>query len=210
MARRIESLMLAGPAGALEAILEEPEDSPAQSLALVCHPHPLFGGTMHNKVVYRLARGLRRSGAAVLRFNFRGVGRSQGEHAHGAGEVDDARVALDWLRARFPDMPYMLAGFSFGSRVILRLGCSTGDSSHLLAAGFPAAHGEAAFLESCPSPKIFIQSTRDEFAPVPQMEALFERIAEPKQLVWIEAQDHFFQGNLDQLEETVFGLKITA
>ena len=165
---------------------------------------------MHNKVVYRLARGLRRSGAAVLRFNFRGVGASQGEHDHGVGEADDARVALDWLRARFPAMPYVLAGFSFGSRIILRLGCSTGGAAMLIAAGFPAAHGDAAFLESCQSPKIFIQSTRDEFAPVPQMEALFARMAEPKQLVWIDAQNHFFQGSLDQLEETVFGLKTTA
>ncbi|MBI2679848.1 MAG: alpha/beta hydrolase [Candidatus Solibacter usitatus] len=210
MARRIESLMLAGPAGALEALLEEPEETPARALALVCHPHPLFGGTMHNKVVYRLARGLRRSGAAVLRFNFRGVGTSQGEHDHGAGEADDARIALDWLRARFPGLPYVLAGFSFGSRIILGLGCTTGGASLLIAAGFPAAHGDPAFLESCQSPKIFIQSTRDEFAPVPQMEALFERIAEPKQLVWIDAQDHFFQGGLDQLEETVFGLKTTV
>jgi alpha/beta superfamily hydrolase len=210
VARRIESLTLAGPAGALEAILEKPEDVPARSLALVCHPHPLFGGTMHNKVVYRLARGLRRSGAAVLRFNFRGVGRSQGEHDQGVGEADDARVALDWLRARFPGVPHVLAGFSFGSRIILRLGCSTGDASLLIAAGFPAAHGDAAFLESCQSSKIFIQSTRDEFASVPQMEALFMRIPEPKQLIWIEAQDHFFQGGLDQLEEMVFGLKVTA
>jgi alpha/beta superfamily hydrolase len=210
VARRIESLMLAGPAGSLEALLEEPDETPTRSLALVCHPHPLFGGTMHNKVVYRLARGLRRSGAAVLRFNFRGVGRSQGEHDHGVGEADDARVALAWLRDRFPGVPYVLAGFSFGSRIILRLGCAAGDASLLIAAGFPTTHGEAAFLESCQSPKIFIQSTRDEFAPVPQMEALFERMAEPKQLMWIEAQDHFFQGSLDKLEETVFSLKITA
>ena len=209
MARRIESLMLAGPAGALEAILEEPEESPARSVALVCHPHPLFGGTMHNKVVYRLARGLRRSGAAVLRFNFRAVGRSQGEHDHGVGEADDARIALDWLRARFPGIPYVLAGFSFGSRVILQLGCSAGDAALLIAAGFPTAHGDPAFLEACQSPKIFIQSTHDEFSPRPAMQALFnERIAEPKQLIWIEAEDHFFQDSLDQLEETVFGLPI--
>jgi uncharacterized protein len=207
VARRIESLMLAGPAGALEAILEEPEELPARSVALVCHPHPLYGGTMHNKVVYRLARGLRRSGAAVLRFNFRGVGRSQGEHDHGVGEADDASIALDWLRARFPGLPHSLAGFSFGSRVILRLGCATADASLLIAAGFPTTHGDTAFLATCQSSKIFIQSTNDEFAPVAAMQALFDqRIAEPKQLIWIEAGDHFFQGALDQLEETVFGL----
>lgn len=201
--------MLAGPAGALEAILEEPEESAPQSLALVCHPHPLYGGTLHNKVVYRLARGLRRSGAAVLRFNFRGVGRSQGEHDQGVGEIDDARVALNWLRARFPGLPYKLAGFSFGSRVILRLGCAGGNASQLIAAGFPTSHGDAAFLATCAIPKVFIQSTQDEFAPVAAMQALFDhQIAEPKQLIWIEAQDHFFQGALDQLEETVYGLGI--
>lgn len=92
-ARRIQSHLIDGPAGKLEALLEEPEGA-AREAALVCHPHPLYGGTMHNKVVYRLARGLRRSGSVVLRFNFRGVGRSEGTHAHGAGEVEDARAAL--------------------------------------------------------------------------------------------------------------------
>src|SRR6202795_5150636 len=129
------NFFLSGPVGRVEAILWSPCAGSPPRAALVCHPHPLFGGTMHNKVVYRVARGLRRTGAAVLRFNFRGVGRSQGEHAHGVGEADDARVALDWLRARFPGMPYTLAGFSFGSRVILRLGCSTADASQLIAAG---------------------------------------------------------------------------
>ena len=199
--------MLAGPAGTLEAILEEPEELPARSVALVCHPHPLYGGTMHNKVVYRLARGLRRSSAAVLRFNFRGVGRSQGEHNQGIGEIDDARTALDWLRVRFPGLPYKLAGFSFGSRVILQLGCAVANASQLIAAGFPTTHGDPAFLAICQSPKFFIQSTHDEFAPVAAMQALFDQsIADPKRLIWIEAEDHFFQGGLDQLEETVFGL----
>src|SRR6202166_2818059 len=123
MARRIESLILDGPAGGLEALLEEPEDGEPREACLVCHPHPLFGGTMHNKVVYRLARGLRRAGAVVLRFNFRGVGASAGKHAHMEGEIEDARAALGWLRARYPELPYALAGFSFGSRVITRLGC---------------------------------------------------------------------------------------
>ncbi len=162
---------------------------------------------MHNKVVYRLARGLRRSGAAVLRFNFRGVGRSQGKHNQGIGEIDDARIALDWLRARFPGLPYKLAGFSFGSLVVLQLGCAAAGASQLIAAGFPTTLGDPAFLATCQSPKVFIQSTHDEFAPVAAMQALFDqRIAEPKQLIWVEAEDHFFQGALDQLEETILGL----
>src|SRR5438477_12618625 len=128
MARRIESLFIPGPAGRLEAILEEPADREPREAVLVCHPHPQHGGTMHNKVVYRLARGLRRAGAVVLRFNFRGVGRSQGEHGHLTGEIEDARAALGWLQGRYPELPFALAGFSFGARVITQLGCSLGGA----------------------------------------------------------------------------------
>jgi len=206
VARRIESHLLDGPAGKLEAQLEEPEDAPPTEAALVCHPHPLYGGTMHNKVVYRIARALRRRGSVVLRFNFRGVGRSQGQHAHGEGEIEDARAALDWLRARYPDLPYSLAGFSFGSQVILRLGCLLGDPARLIAVGFPTKTASAEFLNTCAVPKVFIASTHDEHAPRPQMETLYTKIAEPKQLIWIEAGDHFFEGALDRLEETVAGL----
>lgn len=207
MARRIESQLIQGPAGALEALLEEPDDGEPLEAALVCHPHPLYGGTMHNKVVYRLARGLRRSGSAVLRFNFRGVGRSQGEHAHGAGEVDDARAALEWLRERYPELPYTLAGFSFGSRVILRLGCAERMSpARLIAAGYPTRGDDRSYLAACPIPKVFLQSTHDEHGPRPELERVFEEISEPKRLIWIEAADHFFAGALERLEETVAGL----
>ena len=123
MPRKIESLFLPGPAGRLEALLEEPEEGAPREAALVCHPHPRHGGTMHNKVVYRIARGLRRAGAVVLRFNYRGVNLSEGGYAHGEGEREDARGALDYLRGRYPELPYTLAGFSFGSRVVLQLGC---------------------------------------------------------------------------------------
>ncbi len=206
MGRRIESHLLDGPAGKLEAQLEEPEDTAPTEAALVCHPHPLYGGTMHNKVVYRLARGLRRRGSVVLRINFRGVGRSHGKHADGVGEIEDARAALVWLRTRYPSLPYSLAGFSFGSQVILRLGCLLGDPARLIAAGFPAKTAGVEFLHTCTVPKFFIASTHDEHAPRPQMEALYSKIAEPKQLVWVEAEDHFFQGALDRLEETVVEL----
>jgi alpha/beta superfamily hydrolase len=205
VARRIESLTLAGPAGELEALLEEPDEGPPRSVSLVCHPHPLFGGTMHNKVVFRAARGLRRAGSVVMRFNFRGVGRSQGEHDRGVGELEDARAALDTLRARYPGLPCVLAGFSFGSTVILKLGCAIQEALVSIAIGFPTTRGDTSFLDSCRRPKIFVQSTRDEFAPRAEMEELYQQIAEPKQLVWIEAQDHFFAGGLDALEETVFG-----
>jgi alpha/beta superfamily hydrolase len=202
--RRIESLSLAGPAGRLEALLEEPEDGEPRMAAVVCHPHPLFGGTMHNKVVYRLARGLRRSGIVVLRFNFRGVGGSEGEHAHLEGEIEDARAALAWLRERYPALPYALAGFSFGSRVITRLGCEEAGASFLMAAGFPTRWGAAPdYLEHCAAAKIFIQSTNDQYGPRAELEAMYQRFAAPKQLHWIAAVDHFFAGGLEALEEKV-------
>jgi alpha/beta superfamily hydrolase len=201
--RRIEPLSLAGPAGRIEALLEEPEDAAPRMSAVVCHPHPLYGGTMHNKVVYRLARGLRRSGIAVLRFNFRGVGGSTGEHGHLEGEIEDARAALGWLRQRYPALPYALAGFSFGSRVITRLGCESGGASFLMAAGFPTSWGSPDYLESCAAPKIFIQSTHDQFGPRAELEPMYERFPAPKELHWIEAADHFFAGGLGELEERV-------
>jgi alpha/beta superfamily hydrolase len=165
---------------------------------------------MHNKVVYRLARGLRRSGSVVLRFNFRGVGASEGEHAHGAGELEDARAVLAWLRERYPGLPVTLAGFSFGSRVVLRLGCEMGDPRRIVAAGFPTRLEGTDYLARCGSPKFFIQSTQDRHGPREEMERLFAGFAEPKRLVWVEAGDHFFAGALDRLEEEVVKLSGTV
>jgi alpha/beta superfamily hydrolase len=201
--RRIESHDLEGPAGRLEALLEEPESGSPRMAALVCHPHPQFGGTMHNKVVFRLARGLRNAGVVVLRFNFRGVGRSQGEYGNLEGEIEDARAALGWLRERYPELPFGLAGFSFGARVVTRLGCSLEGARFLLAAGFPTRLGTTEYLASCTIPKCFIQSTHDEFGPRHELEKAFSQFAEPKQLIFIEAADHFFAGALDALEHAV-------
>ncbi len=203
MPRRIESHFIDGPAGRLEAILEEPEDGPPLEACLVCHPHPLGGGTMHNKVVHRIAKAMRLSGRVVLRFNFRGVGRSEGEHAAGIGEIEDARTALAWLRDRYPFLPYSLAGFSFGSRVILKLGCELGTATRLIAVGFPTRRETFPFLATCPLPKFFVSSTHDEFAPRAELEEWFNGFAKPKQLIWIEAQDHFFAGALDHLESAL-------
>jgi len=196
--RKIESLFLPGLAGRLEALLEEPEDMAPTEAALVCHPHPQHGGTMHNKVVYRIARGLRGTGAVVLRFNYRGVNLSEGSYDEGEGELDDARVALDYLRARYPALPFTVAGFSFGSRIALRLGC--GVARRVIAVGFPAAYKERAGLDTCITPRVFIQSTHDQFGSVEQIESIVAALPEPKQLHFIEAQDHFFTGALEALE----------
>lgn len=203
MPRRIESLFIDGPAGKLEALLEEPEEQQPSQVALVCHPHPQHGGTMHNKVVYRIARGMRRAGIAVLRFNYRGVNMSEGKYDNGIGEAEDARTALAFLRSRYPQLPFSLAGFSFGSRIILKLGCEIAGASRLLAVGFPASSVQSHGLGQCDVPRVFIQSTHDEFCPVACMEAYFAGLQGEKQLIWVEARDHFFGGALDEFEEAV-------
>jgi uncharacterized protein len=214
MARKIESLMLAGPAGKLEALLEEPEEGLPREAALVCHPHPQHGGTMHNKVVYRMARGLRRAGAVVLRFNYRGVNLSEGAYAQGEGELDDARAALAYLRARYPELPFTLAGFSFGSRIALRLACTgaggSGGARRAIGVGFPTVYPDRSYLASCRLPLAFVQSTHDQFGPMTDLEAMFASLPEPKQLVRIEAQDHFFSNALEELEDRIAGLESPA
>jgi alpha/beta superfamily hydrolase len=203
MPRRIESLFLDGPAGRLEAILEEPEDGVPREAALVCHPHPQHGGTMHNKVVHRITRGLRSTGAVVLRFNYRGVNLSEGAYAHGEGELEDARAALVYLRGRYPDLPFTLAGFSFGSRIVLRLGCPGIGARRVIAVGFPTKGTDRSYLESCGVPRVFIQSTHDQFGPVAELQQLLDGLLDPKRLVLVEAADHFFAGGLEQLENAV-------
>lgn len=210
MARRIETHMIAGPSGKLEALLEEPEQGEPREAILVCHPHPQHGGTMHNKVVYRIARGLRKSGAVVLRFNYRGVNLSEGEYGHGVGEVEDAKAALDWFRERYPELPYSLAGFSFGARIALHLGCGNSGAKRVLAVGFPTTYKNRDYMQECRLPKIFIQSTRDEHGPMPDLEAVVAQIPEPKRVIFVEAGDHFFQGSLDSLEEAVIGLGLSV
>ncbi len=208
MPRRIESFFVAGPAGRLEAILEEPESAEPREAALVCHPHPLHGGTLHNKVVYRLARGLRRSGCAVMRFNFRGVNLSAGTHDEGRGEVEDARACVLELRRRYPALPWTLAGFSFGSRVAVDLAASLSDDGpgRLILAGFPTVYRQFHALEQSRRLRIFIHSTHDEYGPREELQALFDRLWEPKKLVWVEAEDHFFAGALDEFERAVIAL----
>jgi alpha/beta superfamily hydrolase len=201
MARLIESLMIPGPAGRLEALLEEPDQPPTMA-TLVCHPHPQHGGTMHNKVVYRLARGLRREGSVVLRFNYRGVNLSEGAYDKGVGEVEDARACLAVLRERYPDLPYQIAGFSFGSRIALKLGCQL-EPQKIIAVGFPTIYSDRSFLDGCTKRRIFIQSTNDEFGPGPDLITLYETLPEPKELHWVPSADHFFVDALDEYEKVV-------
>jgi alpha/beta superfamily hydrolase len=203
MPRRIESFFIRGPAGKLEALLEEPEDVTPVEAALVCHPHPQGGGTMHNKVVYRLARGLRKSGCVVLRFNYRGVNLSEGEYDQGQGETEDSRVALLELQSRYPNLPLLAAGFSFGSRIVLQLASENGGVGRLILVGVPAKYAGYAQAHQVLAPKYFVQSTNDEFGPRQEFEAFYKSVPPPKHLDWIEASDHFFKDGLDAYERVI-------
>ncbi len=202
----IRSFFLDGPAGRLEALLNQGSEQ-ATYAALVCHPHPLYGGTLHNKVVFHTMKALNSFGFPVLRFNFRGAGLSLGEHNGGVGEVDDVRVALDWLDSEF-HLPLILAGFSFGAAVGLRAACPDSRVKALVGLGIPVVPADERtynfdFLQNCPKPKLFVSGARDEFGPRQKLEQVIQSLPEPKKLVLIEGGDHFFAGRLRELRETI-------
>ena len=187
---------LEGPAGRLEALLNSGAEDAAYS-ALIAHPHPPSGGTMHNKVVYHAMKAFSTFALPVLRFNFRGTGLSEGSHDHGIGEQDDVRAAVDYLDRTF-GKPILFAGFSFGSNVGLRACCGDGRVAGLIGLGLPVrAAGRDytyGFLPRCAVPKIFLSGAADQFGPREVMEEVFALAPEPKKLVWIEGAEHFFQG----------------
>jgi uncharacterized protein len=202
----IRSLFLTGPAGRLEALLNAGSPG-ATHAALVCHPHPLYGGTLHNKVVFHTMKALNGLGFPVLRFNFRGAGLSEGEHGGGIGEVDDVRAALDWLEHEFA-LPVIFAGFSFGAAVGLRAACPDPRVSALIALGLPVTPlddrlYDFEFLRACSKPKLFVSGSRDRFGPPGKLEALVTNFADPKKMVRIEAGDHFFEGRLKELRDVI-------
>src|SRR5215467_1358891 len=184
----------------------------ATHAALVCHPHPLFGGTLHNKVVFHTMKALNSFGFPVLRFNFRGAGLSQGEHDHGNGEVDDVRTALDWIDREY-HLPLIFAGFSFGAAVGLRAACGDSRVRAVVGVGTPvvpvAENTEEPriytldFLRECSNPKLFVSGARDKFAPRQKVEELVASVPEPKSLVIIEGADHFFEGRLRELRDAI-------
>jgi uncharacterized protein len=191
------SFFLEGPAGRLEAMLwtvPQPD-----RVALVCHPHPLFGGTMHNKVVYQAAKALHRRGMAVLRFNFRGAGLSEGIHDKGIGEQDDVKAAVEYLDQEFPGRPILLAGFSFGSWVGLRVGCRDSRVAKLIGIGIPVNDSDLTYLRTCEKPKLIVQGGEDQFGSRANVESSFSTLPEPKKLVIVEGVDHFFAGKLNEV-----------
>lgn len=202
----IRSLSLEGTVGRLEALLNAGSEN-ATHAAVVAHPHPLYGGTLHNKVVFHTMKSLNSFGFPVLRFNFRGTGLSQGEHDHGEGEQEDVRTAINWLDSEF-HLPLIFAGFSFGAAVGLGVACADSRVRAAIGLGIPVVPAddrsyEFDFLLGCSKPKLFVSGSRDQFGPRPKLEALISSLPEPKQLVIVDSADHFFEGRLKEMREAI-------
>jgi alpha/beta superfamily hydrolase len=196
---RLVPLDLQGPAGRIETLLQEREGERPAFVAVVCHPHPLYGGTLHNKVAHRLASVLAARGGAVMRFNFRGVGRSEGVHDRGRGELQDAMVVLDTLRRRHPGVPAWAAGFSFGSWVASRLAASEASVERLIMVAPPVHTQTFDEMRGSPVPKLVLQGTADEVCKPENLARVFPTWAEPKRLIEIAGAGHFFDRQLAEL-----------
>jgi len=198
------NLFIPAAVGQLEAILKEPAGE-ARGVALVCHPHPMGGGTMHNKVVFRAAAGLADAGLITLRFNFRGVGASTGEH-DGAEEKQDVRDALDYLAENYPNLPVTLAGFSFGTRIGSEVGMTHDRVVRLISIGTPVdKYDDFDYLENLRKPILFVHGDRDEFGSLPNLQKLVDKVSRntETELVIFENCGHFFDDHLNELRETV-------
>lgn len=204
VAHESRNLFLKGPAGRLEAIFWRPASgSPPTAAALVCHPHPLFAGTMHNKVVYQVAKTLDALGLPVLRFNFRGAGLSAGAHDQGRGEQGDVSAGLDFLAAQFPDVPLLLAGFSFGAWVGLRVGCEDERIHELIGLGTPVNSSDLSYLQTCAKPKLFVHGSQDQYGAVDKVKSLVNSLPGENRLVVVEGADHFFFGKLNEVDDAI-------
>ena len=198
------NLFIPAPHGRLEAILKEPRGE-VRGVALVLHPHPLGGGTMHNKVVFRAAAALNEAGLITLRVNFRGVGQSTGTHDEGYGEQDDVRAGLDYLAEKYPEEEITLCGFSFGSRVGLEAGLGDSRVVRLISIGTPVEKYDFTFIQQCRKPILFVHGEHDEFGDVNHLRELVERIAAhtSAELHVIEGAGHFFDNQLDELKRVI-------
>lgn len=199
------NLFIPAEHGQLEAILKEPRTGPPKGVALVLHPHPLGGGTMHNKVVFRAAAALNDAGLITLRINFRGVGQSTGQHDEGRGERDDVRAGLDYLSANYPESPVTLCGFSFGARVGLEVGIADQRVRYLIGAGTPLDKYDFEFLLACRKPLLLVHGELDEFGNIERVKEMAARLEKHTRvrLVIIPGADHFFENRLDELKRAI-------
>ena len=194
-----------GPTGRLEALLDEPPESPSDLRAAVvfAHPHPQYGGTMHTKVVYQSAKALSRIGCAVLRFNFRGVGASEGSFDEGVGERQDFRAGLAFMSDRYPGARLWAAGFSFGSWIALTAGADDHRVSTLIGIAPPVAGYDFAPVRTSTKPKFLIHGERDELCPLRDLQQFYAHLPEPKELVVIDGADHLFDGKTSEVGDAL-------
>jgi alpha/beta superfamily hydrolase len=193
---------IAGPAGAIEALLEDPQRAPRTGFGVICHPHPLHGGTMQNKVVHTLARALQELGLPTLRFNFRGVGESEGVYDEGRGESADALAVIHWGRARWPDTPLVLAGFSFGAMVALRIAAAA-QPARLITVAPPVTRQQLQDIAPPLCPWLIVQGEADELVDYREVQAWAVRFNPPPLLRLLPGVDHFFHGRLHELRAAV-------
>jgi len=191
---------LYGSAGRLEALYRELQD-PA-GVAVICHPHPLGGGTLHNKVVFRAARGLENANVATLRFNFRGVGASAGKHEEGEGEQDDVGTAIEWVKRKHPGKKLIVGGFSFGAWVASRVACELPEVDAMFLIGTPVNKYDFGHLRSCEKPILFLHGTEDEHGDVEKLEKLAQQVRNAESVI-VTGADHFFSKQLDAVDETI-------
>ena len=203
MPERISPLFFPGPAGRLEGVLHHDPDQVPARMGVVCHPHPLYGGTLHNKVVFRAAQVLVEAGLPVLRFNFRGVNHSHGRHDGGRGERDDLRAALDFMVERFGQLPIFVAGFSFGAGIALEVAPGDRGVPAVLAIAPPIQGKSYPELAACPKPKAVVQGGADTLCPPEHLDQEFPRWAEPKLRVDVPGASHFFDRQLGELRAAV-------
>ncbi|HLJ74043.1 MAG TPA: alpha/beta fold hydrolase [Thermoanaerobaculia bacterium] len=191
---------LYGSAGRLEALYRELQD-PA-GIAVICHPHPLGGGTLHNKVVFRAARGLENANVATLRFNFRGAGASAGKHDEGEGEQDDVMTAIEWAKRKVPGKKLIVGGFSFGAWVASRVACELPEVDAIFLIGTPVNKYDFGHLRHCEKPILFLHGTQDEFGDVEKLEKLAQQVRNAESVI-VTGSDHFFSKQLDAVDETI-------
>jgi len=201
-AKKSEMVFIPGPSGELEAIFSYVSKK-VTHLAILCHPHPLYGGTMHNKVVYTVAMALNHLGYATVRFNFRGVGRSSGSFNHGIGEQRDVEAVIHHFDQLYPDAIKIVGGFSFGAKVGLMAASRHPRIAGLLAVGVTVDIADFSFLLDCEKPKLIIQGTQDQYGSVNTVQDWFQRLREPKKLVFIEGAVHLFDGKLSELKNAI-------
>ncbi|KCZ70630.1 putative hydrolase of the alpha/beta superfamily [Candidatus Methanoperedens nitroreducens] len=202
LSHRTTEVLLSSTAGELEALLELPVQEPEHTAAaVICHPHPLYGGSMHSKVVFTASQAFLDLGIPTLRFNFRGVGRSSGRYDKGIGELDDVRAAINYMAEKYKRI--IIAGHSFGAWAGMRAGCEDLRVGMLIGIGMPADFADMSFLMDCQKPRLFIHGTLDTLIPIEKIERLYASLPEPKKFTRIEGADHFFTGKFGTLSEAV-------